>query len=292
MKEVCEGLRFPEGPVALADGSVVVVEVQGQALTRMTGKGDKEVLVETGGGPNGAAIGPDGAIWIANNGGAFFFPDEYRGGSIQRYNLATGELVTVYEACDGIRLIAPNDLVFDRLGGLWFTDHGRPTEEGREFGSLYYCKTDGSLISRQRKRLLSPNGVGLSPDEMVVYVADTEMGRLWAFDATKPGQLTPQDRHAPGRVVGNLPGLRSLDSLAVEAGGKICTATISWNGQSGVTIFDPAGTMEFVPSPDSITTNICFGGNDMRDAWITGSMGGKLYKCRWPRPGLKLNFNA
>jgi gluconolactonase len=109
---------------------------------------------------------------------------------------------------------------------------------------------------------------------------------------TEPGQLTPQDRHAPGRVAGNLPGLQSLDSLAVEANGNICAATISWNGQSGITIFEPSGAMQFVASPDSITTNICFAGNDMRDAFVTGSMGGRLYKCHWPRPGLRLNFNA
>ncbi|MGO8711953.1 MAG: SMP-30/gluconolactonase/LRE family protein [Rhizomicrobium sp.] len=289
MELVCEGLRFPEGPMAMADGSVVIVEVQGLALTRVWPDGRKEVLVETGGGPNGAAVGPDGAIWIANNGGAFFFPDDYRGGYIQRYQPATGKIETVYEACDGARLIAPNDLVFDRQGGLWFTDHGLPTEEGRRYGALYYCRTDGSMISRQRRRLLSPNGVGLSPDETVVYVADTELARLWAFDVVEPGVLTPQDRHAPGRVIANLPGLQALDSLAVEAGGKVCAATI---GQNGITIFDPAGATELVPSPDPITTNICFGGADMRDAWITGSAGGRLYKCRWPRPGLRLNFNA
>lgn len=292
MEEVCDGLRFPEGPIALSDGSVLVGEVQGQALTRVSPNGRKEVLVETGGGPNGAAVGPDGAIYIANNGGAFFFPDTYRGGFIQRYDMATGALLTLYEACDGVRLIAPNDLVFDAQGGLWFTDHGLPTDDGRQFGSLYYCKPDGSLITRQRKRLLSPNGVGLSPDEKVVYVADTEMGRLWAFDIVEPGRLAPQDRHVPGRVVANLPGLQSLDSLAVEASGKVCAATIAWGGQGGITVFDPAGTMEFIASPDPITTNICFGGADMRDAWITGSAGGKLHKCRWPRPGLKLNFNA
>ena len=60
----------------------------------------------------------------------------------------------------------------------------------------------------------------------------------------------------------------------------------------GITAFDPDGTTEHFPFPDLITTNICFGGEDMRDAWVTCSSTGKLFKCRWPRPGLKLNFNA
>jgi gluconolactonase len=90
-------------------------------------------------------------------------------------------------------------------------------------------------------------------------------------------------------VVKNLDGFQYLDSLAVEASGKVCVATII-NG--GVTVFDPDGSTEHFAFPDLVCTNICFGGADMMDAWITASATGKLYKARWPRPGLKLNFNA
>jgi gluconolactonase len=290
---VCEGLAFPEGPIAMADGSVVLVEVQGQRLTRVRLDGRKEVLAETGGGPNGAAVGPDGAIWIANNGGAFFYPDSYTGGYVQRYDLSSGELATVYEACDGQRLIAPNDLVFDAQGGLWFTDHGRPTAEGRIYGAVCHAAADGSVVTRQRPRLCSPNGIGLSPDERTLYVADTELGRLWAFEVTAPGVLAPQVGHfAVGRVVCALQDGLSLDSLAVEAGGKVCAAAIGQTG-GGIAVFDPAASSaELVRIDEPICTNICFGGPDMRDAWITGSGTGRLYRCRWPRPGLKPNFNA
>jgi len=298
---VAEGLLFPEGPIAMADGSVILTEIKGQRLTRIHPDGRKETLVETGGGPNGAAVGPDGAIWITNNGGSFVWldrdgltipgptPATHEGGSIQRFDLKTGQLSTVYEACDGKRLIGPNDLVFDRHGGFWFTDHGCSTPEGRKYGAVYYAKTDGSHISRQRDHLIAPNGIGLSPDERTVYVADTQLGRLWAFDVAGVGELAPGPGFAPGRIVANLPGYQLLDSLAVEATGKVCVATII-NG--GVTAFDPDGTVEHFPFPDLICTNICFGGPDMRTAWITASATGKLFKARWPRPGLKLNFNA
>jgi gluconolactonase len=298
---VTEGLEFPEGPIAMADGSIVLVEIKGQRLTRVSPDGRKETLVQTGGGPNGAAIGPDGAVWITNNGGAFEWldmqdltipgptPASHEGGSLQRFDLSTGKLETVYEACDGRRLVGPNDLVFDRQGGVWFTDHGCGTPEGRKYGGIYYAKTDGSHISRQRDHLISPNGIGLSPDEATVYAADTQIGRLWAFDVAEPGVLAPGPGFAPGHVICNLPGYQLLDSLAVEAGGKVCVATII-NG--GVTAFDPDGSTEHFPVPDLVCTNICFGGADMRDAWITASSTGKLYKARWPRPGLKLNFNA
>jgi gluconolactonase len=67
----------------------------------------------------------------------------------------------------------------------------------------------------------------------------------------------------------------------------VCSATIL-NG--GITVFSPDGTFEHVAFPDVLTTNICFGGADMRDAYITLSGTGRLVKARWPRPGLKLNF--
>lgn len=298
---ICEGLEFPEGPIAMADGSVILTEIKGRRLTRVRPNGSKEMVVETGGGPNGAAIGPDGALWITNNGGSFEWldnggltipgptPPSHAGGYIQRFDLKSGKLETVYDSCDGKRLVGPNDLVFDKAGGLWFTDHGCSTPEGRKNGAVYYARADGSHISQQRGHLISPNGIGLSPDETVVYVADTMLGRLWAFDVAETGVLAPGLGFAPGRVICNLPGYQLLDSLAVEAGGKVCVATII-NG--GITAFDPNGTTEHYPVPDLVVTNICFGGPDMRTAWITASSTGKLYRATWPRPGLKLNFNA
>ena len=298
---VAEGLQFPEGPVAMADGSIILTEIKAGVLSRITPDGRRTVFAEVGGGPNGAAVGPDNAIYVTNNGGSFEWLDQggltipgptpasHTGGYIQRVDLATGAITTVYDSCDGRRLIGPNDLVFDKTGGMWFTDHGASTPEGRKFGALYYARPDGSKIVRHRDHIISPNGVGLSPDETVVYAADTQLGRLWAFDISAPGELGPPPGFAPGRVICNLPGFQLLDSLAVEAGGKVCVATII-NG--GITAFDPDGSTEHFAVPDLVTTNICFGGADMRDAWITASSTGRLYKCRWPRPGLKLNFNA
>lgn len=286
---VCEELDFPEGPIAMADGSVILVEMRRQTLTRVTPDGRREVLCETGGGPNGAAIGPDGAVWICNNGGFSTVHDTYTGASIQRYDLATGELTKVYEACDGVRITAPNDLVFDRQGGFWFTDYGQMTREGRYYGAVLYATPDGSFISRQRGRMLTPNGIGLSPDEATLYVADSEPGRIWACDVVAPGVLAPPESSIPGRVLGRTPGFEILDSMAIEQSGRICAGTLH-NG--GITVFDPDGSFEHVPLPDMLCTNICFGGSDMRDGWVTAARSGRLLKLRWPRPGLRLNFNA
>jgi gluconolactonase len=110
------------------------------------------------------------------------------------------------------------------------------------------------------------------------------------MDLEAPGKpKAPPFPWAPGRVIATLPGHQLLDSLKVEAGGKVCVGTIL-NG--GITIFDPDGTTDHVAFPELAITNLCFGGADMRDVWVTGSASGRLYKTRWPRPGLKLAYNG
>ena len=299
---VTEGLAFPEGPVAMADGSVIVVEMAAKRLTRVRPDGAKETVADLGGGPNGAAIGPDGACYVVNNGGTFKFPenfeeegrllipDSYDGGYVQRVDLATGKATVLYDACDGRPLNGPNDIVFDGAGGFWFTCFGYSDGENRRLGGLYYARADGSEIRRVRSEQISPNGVGLSPDQRTVYWSDSMLQKLWALPLDGPGQAAPEAGHLSGRVVTTLPGFQWFDSLAVEADGRVDVATL-FNG--GVTSIDPhTGACEHVAFPDPVTTNICFGGADMRDAWVTCSSTGRLYKCRWPRPGLKLAFNG
>jgi gluconolactonase len=294
---IAEGLQFPEGPIALPDGSIVLVEIARGTLSRVW-NGRTEVIATLGGGPNGAAIGPDGAVYVCNNGGfewrevsGLLVPvrsaADYTTGRIERIDLATGRFDRIYEAFDGERLGGPNDIVFDRTGGFWFTDLGKSFARQRDHSALFYARVDGSHLQRAVHPAVSLNGVGLSPDEKVVYCNDTETQKLWAFDIAEPGKLAPFAFGQRGRVVCTLPGHQLLDSLAVEANGNVCSATLL-NG--GITIFKPDGSFEHVALPDPLTTNICFGGADMRAAYITLSGTGKLVKARWPRAGLKLNF--
>ncbi|HBK91371.1 MAG TPA: gluconolaconase [Parvularcula sp.] len=295
---VADGLQFPEGPIAMPDGSIILVEIKRQTLTRVTPDGRRETIADLPGGPNGAALGPDGRVYVCNNGGFEWrevmgqtisgdAPADYRGGSIIAVDLKSGKAETLYTEVGGHRLKGPNDIVFDRSGGFWFTDLGKSYHRHRDHGGLYYARPDGSKIVEAAYPLFSANGVGLSPDEKTVYVADTFAARLYAFDLTAPGEIAPSPLPLPGRVVGSVPGMQFFDSLAVEEGGRICVATLL-NG--GITVFTEDGAFEHVPMPDLFPTNICFGGADRRDAYVTLSGTGRLGKLRWPRAGLALNF--
>lgn len=298
---VASGLQFPEGPIPLADGSVLVVEIARATLTRITAAGKADVVAELGGGPNGAAIGADGAVYVCNNGGMTFargldgtmfadgVPDDYEGGSIQRVDPTTGAWKTLYEACDGRRLRGPNDIVFDRAGGFWFTDMGKANDNAIDRGALYYARPDGASIRRADIPLITPNGIGLSPDEKTLWIAETLTSRLWAVELSGPGQLArPVSFMAPPRVLGPLPGFQMFDSLAVEADGGICVATPL---TGAITIFDPNGNYSQIAVPDTIPTNIAFGGEDRRTAWITAGGTGRLLRAEWPRPGAALAFS-
>ncbi|MEZ5987450.1 MAG: SMP-30/gluconolactonase/LRE family protein, partial [Hyphomonas sp.] len=261
---VASGLRFPEGPVVMADGSIIVVEIEKKCITRCWDGGKTEVICTPGGGPNGLAIGPDGALWVCNNGGFEYHemdgmlipgncPDNYDGGRIERVDLSTGKVERVLDAVDGNPLRGPNDLVFDKAGNLYFTDHGKVFPRHREFGGLYYLANGASEAKELDYHYSSPNGVGLSPDEQTVYMADTMTGRMWAFDLESPGVIKPASPLNGGRVVATMPGLQYFDSLGMTAAGNVCVATIL-NG--GITTITPDGQHSHIAFPDLLVTNI------------------------------------
>jgi gluconolactonase len=299
---IATGLGFPEGPVWMADGSVILGEISGKKVTRVMPDGTKTEIGKAGGGPNGVATGPDGALYVCNNGGAVYettpsflstgpAPD-YKNGSIQRIDPKTGETRTLYTECNGHKLSAPNDLVFDKQGGFYFTDLGKRYAHHRDNGGLYYAQPDGSGVTELVYPIITPNGVGLSPDEKTVYVADTETSRIYAWDIISPGKVKHEPFPAPygGRCVCGLPGFQRFDSLAVQANGDICVATLV---AGYITVISPQGqVVRQVKVPDVYPTNICFGGPDLRTAYITLSASGQLGAMQWPEPGLKLNFMA
>lgn len=293
------GLGFPEGPMVFDDGSVIVTEIRNGRCSRITADGTVSLFSDCGGGPNGLAIGPDGFYYLCNNGGSRYVeghsmglgphPD-YKFGSVERIDPDTGAATLLYKEVDGNLLSAPNDLVFDKEGGFYFTDLGKRYPRHRDNGGIYYALPDGSKITAVAYPMLSPNGCGLSPDGKTLYAADTEGARLWVFDVEGPGQLKPKAEFAPhsGRVLAGLSGAARFDSMAVMASGNITVATLN---TGYITEFSPLGDIvREVKMPDCYPTNIAFGGSDMCTAYVTLSDSGRLGVLQWPEPGLKLNF--
>jgi gluconolactonase len=276
LRVVATGLRFPEGPVAMRDGSVVLVEIERQTVSRVMLDGAVQVIARTGGGPNGLAVGPDGAFYVCNNGGF-------------AWRLEMGLLRPAVQASDYTSgRIERVDPTTGAVSVLYVTDLGKTRARDRDHGVIYYALANGSKIVEVAFPCLTPNGIGLSPDGRVLYVAETEPARLWAFDITVPGVVTKQGWPAPsgGRLVAGLGGFQRFDSLAVDAAGNICVATLI---TGCISVIAPDGRLvRQVAMPDPVTTNICFGGPDLRTAYIALSGTGQLVAMDWPEPGLRL----
>ncbi len=300
---IADGLRFPEGPVVMPDGSVILTEIASGIITRCWPGGRKETVADVGGGPNGLAIGPDGTLYCCNNGGFEYIESNgyltphgiaknYSGGRIERIDIETGAVEILYKSGDfGCSLRGPNDIMFDAHGGFWFTDHGKIDYDKRcnDIVGIFYAKADGSFLEEVIWPSNNPNGVGLSPDGNTLYAAETYTCRLMKFNIVAPGKVDDAaGPGGPGIPVYRPAGYKFFDSLAMEANGNICVATI---GECGISVISPQGDLiEFVTTDDIFTTNIAFGGNDMMDAYICLSGSGRLVKTRWNRPGLKLKY--
>jgi gluconolactonase len=302
LRQVAVGLAFPEGPVALDDGDLLVCEVAADAIRRISPDGTVSTAARLNGGPSGAALGPDGRLYICNVGPApvtrrngvlvpCFADDVPPSGRIETVDLKTGEVRTLFSECDGVALNAPNDLVIDPHGGIWFTDHGRVRATDRDHGAVYYAHADGSSIRRMIFPLLGPNGIGLSPDGSSLYVAETPTARVWRFELSGPGEIV-RTRGQPlggmGHLLAGFADYRMFDSLAVDAEGWVSVATLI---KGGITSISPDGTrVEFLALPDRYASNLCFGGPDLKTAYVTLGGSGTLVALPWPRCGLRLNF--
>jgi gluconolactonase len=302
MKVMARSLQFPEGPVAMADGSVIIVEMARETLSRVHPDGRVEVVAQLGGGPNGAAMGPGGMVYVCNNGGFDWvrrgerpkasgrLPPGYTGGWIEVVDPRTGKAERLYESCGGNRLRGPNDLVFDRHGGFWFTDSGRGEPRRVDRGGVYWAKADGSEIREVIFPMWTPNGIGLSPDGTTLYVVETPTSRLWSWEITGPGtvrKLRGTVAHG-GHFVWGAATYQRFDGLKVMANGKVSVATMN-NG--GITVIDPAtATSRHHPLPDIEVTNLCFGGAGLKTAFVTFSHAGELVALDWPESGLALEY--
>lgn len=317
---VADGLEYPEGPVYQSDGSILLVEIHKGTLTRIMPDGTKQMVANLGGGPNGAAIGPDGAVYVCNDGGLAWTqipgtpntlpvlvptgqPPNYTGGSIQR--VSGGAFTTLYAQCNGAQLRSPDDLVFDATGNFWFTDWGKQRPADRDITAVYYAYSDGTKITQAIPQRSAPNGIALSPDDSRLYVAETYARWILYWELSSPGVIKPNRNTLDGSylLTAEIPGQGTLDSMAVDEEGNVYAATMLPQGPNpavpgGITVISPQGKiLDFIElmvegKPEPLPSNLCFGGPGRRTAFITLAGTGRLAACEMKFPGKALHFGS
>ena len=231
-KQITSGLRFPEGPVAMPDGSVILVEIERETLSRVTPDGKLHVDRQAGRRPERRGDGTRRQD-LRHQQRRLQLDRAARRPPVPRHPAGLlhgrhdpGGRPGDRQVRDALRplrrpqLRGPNDLVFDDAGGFWFTDLGKTRERDNDRGAVYYAKADGSKIEQTVFPLERPNGIGLSPDGKTLYVVETPTARLWAFELSAPGPIESANgpyRGEKGRVIAGLGGYQMFDSLAVDS---------------------------------------------------------------------------
>jgi gluconolactonase len=255
---VADGFTFTEGPVWLASGELVFSDIPKNRIY----KADKSVFREPSNNSNGLVLDPQGRLIACEHGSR----------SVTRTE-KDGTITVLASTFENKKLNSPNDAAVRSDGAIFFTDppYGIPTGQKQEltFQGVFMIAPDGKLSAVARD-FLKPNGIGFSPDEMTLYVADTEGNHIRAFDLAKDG--TPSN----GRVFCELPG---PDGLSVDQKGYVwCTA------KDGVRVIDSKGELVHTVAVPQVPANCGFGDADGKTLYITARTG--LYKVRCATPGL------
>jgi len=292
---LARGLAFPESPIACDDGSVLVSEMAAGRITRVDPDGTTATLAVTGGGPNGLGCLPDGHFVVCQNGGSTFgigpWPYDFEGAAMlfrpvgppdepitAQLQLITPDgtvstLATEFTSRAGRRhaLTRPSDICVDSTGGFYVTDGGTAHGRNRSMTGLLYGTRDGELREIVFP-LEMPNGVALSPDGTLLYVAETRTRRIWEFTVAEPGVITRARGLATVPSGGPL-NIGGADGLCVAPDGTILVATL---GTGGVTAFAPSGELRgTIAADDPMTTNMTLG-PDGRALYMTLASSGRL----------------
>jgi gluconolactonase len=282
---VATGLAFPEGPAISPTGQLHWTEIAGQRIARLDPDGRVATFADTGGGPNGCAFGPDGYLYVCNNGGSWPRVPSTEGagsgpegqGTIQRI-APDGRVETVLTEVDGIPLIAPNDCCFDDRGGLYFTD----PEWGGSPSSVRYLAADGSART-VCGGIRFPNGLAVTDDGRFLIVAESMTGQLLGYRIEGPGVVSPEPK-GNGSI-----GRRSVpDGFCLDSAGRMIVAG---HNTDNLFVLDAAdGRPRFVIDlPEQGPTNCCFGGDDLTTLYVTSSDKGNLLAIDWDVPGMPLH---
>ncbi len=273
VETVARGLRFTEGPLWLADGSLLFQDIEAEKTYKVAPDATLHVLRDRTRAANGQTFDARGRVVFC----------EQNGRRISRMDPDGSNVETVVETWEGKRLNSPNDIVARSDGMLYFTDppYGvEPADREIPFQGVY------ALDSLAVPRLLvddfeKPNGLAFSPDESTLYVCDTARDHVRAFDVEKSGALAP----GPGRVFATpdpgQPG--GPDGIKVDRDGRVYVAVAL-----GVWVYEAGGKLLGILSLPQRPSNLNWGGPGGRTLAITA--GDHVYRVRFQVAGITPPF--
>jgi gluconolactonase len=247
------GFAFTEGPAADRNGNVYFSDIPNQRIHKVDAGGKLSVFREKSNRANGLMLNAKGEIVACEGDGQVvaYSPD----GKSRRV------LADTYE---GKRFNAPNDLVLDKQGGVYFTDPyfgpRQPLPQGKT--AVYYIAADGK-VSRLIDDLPLPNGVILSPDEKTLYVIPSGQAEMMAYPVEAPGKI------GKGRVFCTLKqrregGKSGGDGLTVDEKGNLYITS-----GLGLQVFTPDGKLLGIIALPEQPANVTFGGKDFKTLYVT-----------------------
>jgi gluconolactonase len=265
---------FLEGPSFDRDGNLWLTDIPFGRIFRVTPAGEWSVAAEYDGEPNGLAFHRDGWAAIA---------DAKRG--LMRLDPATGSVSPLLSRArrEGFRGL--NDCTFAMNGDLYFTDQGQ-TGLHDPAGRVYRLRAGAAQPDALVSNVPSPNGLVLTADQRTLYVAATRDNAIWRVPITPDGGVI-----RVGRFIALSGGLAGPDGMAMDVDGNLVVAHA---GMGSVWVFSKLGEpLLRIRSPRGLaTTNVCFGGPENRDLFITESESGSILRARWERPGAPLFAHA
>lgn len=266
--------RSTEGPIAMPDGSLLFTEQDAGdgRLVRIDANGKISTYVDNTNRTIGLAYDAKGRLIGTQS-------------RIPRVGVLHPVRVTLAEEFEGVSLVAPNDLVIDKTGGIYFTDslrgRFRPTPAGRTTAMIFYIRPQDGKLAKVSEAVANPNGITLSPDEKVLFVANRET--VAAFDVQPDGTLrnfrtfatlVGLPRNAEGVVQG------AADSMCIDEAGRLYVAT-----PVGVQVFNPEGQhLGTIPTPLPVQA-AAFAGRDKKTLYVVG--GGAVYKIAMIAQGVQ-----
>jgi gluconolactonase len=246
-------LGFPEGPIVMPDGSIVLCDGNTGELLRYA-DGALSTFADTGGSPWGAILGSDGAIYVTQGGNVPGSPDQSAVPGVQRVR-ADGTVELLASSLAGHPLAGPNDLAFGPDGRLWFTDSGTEGDDRHALqqpGRLYVLDSSGGGELVVERPAVYPNGIAFDAAGRLYWTESMghRVCRLEGGKATTFAQLS--DGHVP-------------DGMAFATDGRlfVCT-TIS----GGLTVLSADGEVLEEIVIGECATNCIFDGPTL---WVTAT---------------------